>query len=56
MALNNKSYNRHTAPLSTMQLDLLDYYQNPLTLKQKQYETVRAVIVEKEVILKLVEK
>lgn len=48
MALNNKSYNRHTAPLSTMQLDLLDYYQNPLTLKQKQYETVRAVIVEKQ--------
>ncbi len=31
-----------------MQLDLFDYYQNPLSQRQKQYETVRAVIVEKQ--------
>lgn len=31
-----------------MQLDLFDYYQNPLSQRQKQYETVRAVVVEKQ--------
>ena len=45
---NNKMHNRHTIPLNTMQLDLLDYYQNPLSQRQKQYETVRAIIVEKQ--------
>jgi len=48
MITNNKNSNRHTIPLNTMQLDLLDYYQNPLTQRQKQYETVRAVIVDKQ--------
>jgi len=31
-----------------MQLDLFDYYKNPFSQRQKQYEAVRAVIVEKQ--------
>lgn len=40
--------NRQNNTLKKKTLDILDYFQNPISNRQKQYEAVRAIIVERQ--------
>ncbi len=40
--------NRHNDTLKKERLNILDYFQNPVSQRQKQYEAVRAVVMEKQ--------
>ena len=40
--------NRHNNTQKNEKFDLLDYFQNPVLNRHKQYEAVRAIVVEKQ--------
>jgi len=39
--------NRHNSTQANRGADLVDYFRNPTTQRQKQYEAVRALVLEK---------
>lgn len=43
-------FNHHNKTLNSQSLDLIDYFSNPVSKRQKQYEVVRAIAIEKEAV------